>query len=71
MLMLCVCSDHNMTMFGPPQVDGQTHRRGVSLWQFAELLIAHGVINAINLDGGGSSTFVEDGILASYPSDHW
>lgn len=29
------------------------------------------VVNAINLDGGGSATFVLDGALASYPSDHW
>ncbi|ELW72149.1 N-acetylglucosamine-1-phosphodiester alpha-N-acetylglucosaminidase [Tupaia chinensis] len=28
------------------------------------------VVNAINLDGGGSATFVLNGTLASYPSDH-
>lgn len=52
-------------------MDGQTHRRGVNLWQFADLLIAHGVVNAINLDGGGSSTLVYNGTLVNYPSDHW
>uniref|UniRef100_UPI0037E82893 N-acetylglucosamine-1-phosphodiester alpha-N-acetylglucosaminidase-like n=1 Tax=Semicossyphus pulcher TaxID=241346 RepID=UPI0037E82893 len=52
------------------QIDGQTKIRGLNLWEFAESLKQYGVINAINLDGGGSSTFVADGSLASYPSDH-
>ncbi|XP_061775268.1 N-acetylglucosamine-1-phosphodiester alpha-N-acetylglucosaminidase-like isoform X3 [Nerophis ophidion] len=42
---------------------------GVSLWEMADLMKEKGVINAINLDGGGSSTFVSNGSLASYPSD--
>ena len=42
-----------------------------NLYEFADLLIKHGVVNAINLDGGGSSQLVEDGLLVSYPSDHW
>ncbi|XP_069393037.1 N-acetylglucosamine-1-phosphodiester alpha-N-acetylglucosaminidase [Paralichthys olivaceus] len=50
--------------------DGQTGVRGMSLWEVAAFLKKNGVINAINLDGGGSSTFVVDGSLASYPSDH-
>lgn len=37
----------------------------------ADFLKEHGVINAINLDGGGSATYVKNGVLASYPSDHW
>ncbi|XP_070821657.1 N-acetylglucosamine-1-phosphodiester alpha-N-acetylglucosaminidase-like isoform X1 [Chaetodon trifascialis] len=52
------------------QIDGQTGIRGMSLWEMAEFLKQYGVINAINLDGGGSSTYVTDGSLASYPSDH-
>ncbi|XP_036930218.1 N-acetylglucosamine-1-phosphodiester alpha-N-acetylglucosaminidase-like [Acanthopagrus latus] len=52
------------------QIDGQTEQRGMSLWEVAEFLKKNGVINAINLDGGGSSTYVMDGSLASYPSDH-
>ncbi|XP_014325282.1 N-acetylglucosamine-1-phosphodiester alpha-N-acetylglucosaminidase [Xiphophorus maculatus] len=52
------------------QIDGQTNRRGMNLWQVAEFLKKNGVINAINLDGGGSSTYVVNGSLASYPSDH-
>ncbi|TTA40573.1 N-acetylglucosamine-1-phosphodiester alpha-N-acetylglucosaminidase [Bagarius yarrelli] len=52
------------------QIDGQTKTRGMNLWQVAEFLKEQGVINAINLDGGGSSTYVRDGSLASFPSDH-
>ncbi|KAK1794964.1 hypothetical protein P4O66_010161 [Electrophorus voltai] len=51
-------------------VDGQTDRRGMNLWEVAEFLKKQGVINAINLDGGGSSTYVLNGSLASFPSDH-
>ncbi|XP_038128381.1 N-acetylglucosamine-1-phosphodiester alpha-N-acetylglucosaminidase isoform X2 [Cyprinodon tularosa] len=51
-------------------IDGQTDRRGMNLWQVADFLKENGVINAINLDGGGSSTYVINGSLASYPSDH-
>ncbi|XP_051255304.1 N-acetylglucosamine-1-phosphodiester alpha-N-acetylglucosaminidase isoform X1 [Dicentrarchus labrax] len=52
------------------QIDGQTGIRGMNLWEVADFLKKYGVINAINLDGGGSSTYVTDGSLASYPSDH-
>ncbi|XP_066572035.1 N-acetylglucosamine-1-phosphodiester alpha-N-acetylglucosaminidase isoform X2 [Amia ocellicauda] len=51
-------------------IEGQTTIRGMNLWETAKFLKDHGVINAINLDGGGSATFVEHGSLASYPSDH-
>ncbi|XP_078072061.1 N-acetylglucosamine-1-phosphodiester alpha-N-acetylglucosaminidase isoform X2 [Mustelus asterias] len=51
-------------------IDGQTDIRGLSLWEVAEFLKDHGVINAINLDGGGSATLALNGSLASYPSDH-
>lgn len=43
----------------------------MNLWEVADFLKKNGVINAINLDGGGSSTYVVGGSLASYPSDHW
>ena len=42
-----------------------------NLYEFADLLIRKGVVNAINLDGGGSTTFVQDDLLMNYPSDHW
>ncbi|XP_041259782.1 N-acetylglucosamine-1-phosphodiester alpha-N-acetylglucosaminidase isoform X2 [Onychostruthus taczanowskii] len=51
-------------------VDGQTESRGVDLWEMAEFLKQQGVINAINLDGGGSATLVLNGTLANYPSEH-
>ncbi|XP_053132933.1 N-acetylglucosamine-1-phosphodiester alpha-N-acetylglucosaminidase [Hemicordylus capensis] len=51
-------------------VDGQTGSRGLSVWEMADFLRQHGVVNAINLDGGGSATLVLNGSLASYPSDH-
>ncbi|XP_055460832.1 N-acetylglucosamine-1-phosphodiester alpha-N-acetylglucosaminidase [Psammomys obesus] len=50
--------------------DGQTEQRGLNLWEMAEFLLRQDVVNAINLDGGGSATFVLNGTLASYPSDH-
>lgn len=43
----------------------------VNLWEMAEFLKKQGIINAINLDGGGSATLVLNGTLASYPSEHW
>ncbi|XP_072013869.1 N-acetylglucosamine-1-phosphodiester alpha-N-acetylglucosaminidase-like [Amphiura filiformis] len=52
------------------QVDGQTTVRGVTLDEFAQFLLKHGAVNAINLDGGGSATFVINGTVANYPSDH-
>ncbi|XP_031432129.1 N-acetylglucosamine-1-phosphodiester alpha-N-acetylglucosaminidase [Clupea harengus] len=51
-------------------IDGQTSVRGMNLWEVANFLKSQGVINAINLDGGGSATYVVNGSLASYPSDH-
>ncbi|XP_061455976.1 N-acetylglucosamine-1-phosphodiester alpha-N-acetylglucosaminidase isoform X2 [Rhineura floridana] len=50
--------------------DGQTDSRGLSLWEVADFLKEQDVVNAINLDGGGSATLVLNGTLASYPSDH-
>nr|AAF08273.1 N-acetylglucosamine-1-phosphodiester alpha-N-acetylglucosaminidase [Homo sapiens] len=50
--------------------DGHTEQRGINLWEMAEFLLKQDVVNAINLDGGGSATFVLNGTLASYPSDH-
>lgn len=43
----------------------------LNLWEMADFLLRQDVVNAINLDGGGSATFVLNGTLASYPSDHW
>ena len=43
---------------------------GLSLYRLAEILIKLGVKEAINLDGGSSSTFIVDGQLANRPSGH-
>uniref|UniRef100_A0A9J7YXY8 N-acetylglucosamine-1-phosphodiester alpha-N-acetylglucosaminidase n=1 Tax=Cyprinus carpio carpio TaxID=630221 RepID=A0A9J7YXY8_CYPCA len=51
-------------------VDGQTDVRGMNLWQVAKFLKEQNVLNAINLDGGGSATYILNGSLANYPSDH-
>lgn len=43
----------------------------MNLWQVAKFLKDQKVINAINLDGGGSATYILNGSLANYPSDLW
>uniref|UniRef100_A0A1X7SUB8 Phosphodiester glycosidase domain-containing protein n=1 Tax=Amphimedon queenslandica TaxID=400682 RepID=A0A1X7SUB8_AMPQE len=43
----------------------------VNLFKFADILIKRGVINAINLDGGGSNTLLVEGTLVNYPGDYW
>jgi len=55
------------------QIDGSIavgkKKRGVDMNTLANLLIDHGAVNAINLDGGGSSAMAQDGVLINYPSD--
>jgi len=55
------------------QIDGSIavgkKKRGVDMATLADLLIDHGAVHAINLDGGGSSAMAQDGVLISYPSD--
>ena len=43
----------------------------INLYDFAKLLKKFDVVNAINLDGGGSSTFVINETTVNYPSDEW
>lgn len=43
----------------------------MNLWEVAEFLKTNGVINAINLDGGGSSSLVINCTLVGYPADIW
>ena len=50
-------------------VDGRGGSIGMSLPQVAQTMIALGCVEAINLDGGGSSTFFSDGQLRNTPSD--
>jgi len=51
-------------------VEGKTWARGINLREFATLLVSHGLVNAINLDGGSSSTVVYNDTIISYPSSH-
>ena len=55
------------------QLDGLHGRdrptRGIDLRSLANILIDLGFHNAINLDGGGSSTTVQEDQMVSYPSD--
>lgn len=51
-------------------IDGdESLGEGVSLWDFADILISMGLWNAINLDGGGSVSFAVDGVVTNVPSD--
>jgi hypothetical protein len=52
-------------------VDGHQpgHSLGLSLIEGAQLMVGLGAVNAMNLDGGGSTAMVIDGKLVSSPSD--
>lgn len=51
-------------------VDGrQQSSRGMTLLEFANLMIAEGVHYGLNLDGGGSTTMVINGKVVNSPSD--
>ncbi|EKU72253.1 phosphodiester glycosidase family protein [Selenomonas sp. F0473] len=51
-------------------VDGrQSHSHGLTLTEFAQLLVQFGVQNAVNLDGGGSSELYAGGAVLNSPSD--
>jgi len=56
------------------QIDGSIavghNKRGMDMNEMANLLIQHGAVEAINLDGGGSSAMARNGVLISYPSDN-
>jgi len=51
-------------------VDGrQPNSVGMSLTELADFMLKLGVYNAINLDGGGSTTMVVDGKIVNSPAD--
>ncbi len=51
-------------------VDGRTRISvGMSLVEFADLMLASGAYQGMNLDGGGSTTLVIDGKIVNAPSD--
>ncbi|HUR48528.1 MAG TPA: phosphodiester glycosidase family protein [Acidimicrobiales bacterium] len=41
---------------------------GMTLPETADLMVALGAVEAINLDGGGSTTFVAHGVMVNHPS---
>merc|ERR1712151_1244157 len=43
-------------------------KRGMDMKEVANLLIQHGAVEAINLDGGGSSAMAHNGVIINYPS---
>ena len=54
---------------GYPTPWGWQRRTGQTLDDMASLMIAAGAVNAINLDGGGSVSVFERGVLANSPTD--
>jgi hypothetical protein len=51
-------------------VDGrQTKSVGMTLYEFADIMIAQGAYQGLNLDGGGSTTFVLEDSIMNVPSD--
>lgn len=50
-------------------INGKSGSWGINLYQLADLMISLDVVNAINLDGGGSVANVENHMLTSYPTD--
>ncbi len=51
-------------------VDGrQTSSVGMTLYEFADIMIAQGAYQGLNLDGGGSTTFVLEDTIMNVPSD--
>jgi len=53
------------------EVDGvEVTNRGLTLQQFADWFLEIGAYNALNLDGGGSSTAFYDGRVIDFPTCH-
>lgn len=51
-------------------VDGrQEHSQGLNLEEFAQAMKDAGAVEAINLDGGGSTSAWYDGMIVNHPSD--
>ncbi|MCS7300675.1 MAG: phosphodiester glycosidase family protein [Fimbriimonadales bacterium] len=51
-------------------VDGrQPHSQGATLTELAQILARYGAVEAINLDGGGSTTLVVRNLIVNSPSD--
>jgi N-acetylglucosamine-1-phosphodiester alpha-N-acetylglucosaminidase len=42
--------------------------KGLTLTELANVFVSHGAYHAINLDGGGSSTLIQDGRVLNFPT---
>ena len=50
-------------------VDGREHQSvGMTLWQLASFMQSIGCVNAINLDGGGSTVMYVNGQVVNNPA---
>jgi hypothetical protein len=66
-----VCTLRDQTMLLVAVDGGQPgYSMGMTPRELADYLVSLGCFDAINLDGGGSTALVVDGVLASRPSDH-
>jgi exopolysaccharide biosynthesis protein len=62
--------DKDSTMLFICVVDGRQARSlGMNFAEMAEFLMSIGAWNAVNLDGGGSTTMVVHGMIVNSPSD--
>lgn len=52
------------------QFDGETGNSGINLYDVADYLKSIGIVNAINFDGGGSSTYVIQSTVVNYAGGH-
>ena len=43
----------------------------MTMKEFVNVLLDFGFVNVVNLDDGGSTTFVVNGTLVNYPTDKW
>jgi len=63
-----ITADHRLFLV---TVDGRQphHSIGMTLWELAQFMVQLGCQEAVNLDGGGSTTFVVRGRVVNRPSD--